>query len=394
MTLRLLERVSAGSPRKSVAQGAAVLMLVASLALLAAALNQNAAHRDFICYWSSGRLLVNHQNPYSTAAILKLENRAGDDYRQALIMRNPPWGLPLVALLGWLSAPHAALLWELGLILATLLSLRLLRPFTGGSTALMAYVFAPLLACVMAGQLSLLLLLGFCVFLRLEKERPFAAGLALAVTLLKPHLFLLVWPVLLLEGKRGRRILGGALTGVAGSTAVGMALDPQAWGQYLQAMRSEHIQTQFLPNPACVFRILVDSHAFWLQFAPAIAGIGVALWMRRRMGSRWQWSRQGAMLLAVSVLVSPYSWLVDEVLILPAVLMAYRTASKPARIALFALNSAELVAILRFPELSSPAHVWTAMAWVAWCWTTAQGSRLRAVRKPVSPERVKESLVA
>jgi hypothetical protein len=44
---------------------ASVAVLVACLALLSTALYKNAADRDFICYWSSAKLLRAHANPYA-----------------------------------------------------------------------------------------------------------------------------------------------------------------------------------------------------------------------------------------------------------------------------------------------------------------------------------------
>jgi len=55
---------------------AAIILLLSSLGLLSSVLYRNAADRDFICYWSSAKLLLSHQNPYAGQAILEIENAA------------------------------------------------------------------------------------------------------------------------------------------------------------------------------------------------------------------------------------------------------------------------------------------------------------------------------
>ena len=62
-----------------------------------------AGSRDFVSYWATGHQLVQHANPYDRDAISALEHAAGLDVRAVLIMRNPPWALPLAYPLGFLA---------------------------------------------------------------------------------------------------------------------------------------------------------------------------------------------------------------------------------------------------------------------------------------------------
>lgn len=340
-----------------------------SLTVLGLALRTTAAKRDFICYWSSARLLADHANPYDSAAVLHLENSAGGSYQVPLIMRNPPWVLVFVAPLGWLSPATAALFWEIALILAALLSVRLLQLLSPGRVPLVIYLFAPVMACAMAGQCSIFLLLGVCLFFWLESRRPFAAGLALTILCLKPHLAVLFWLVLVLDVvyRRRFRLIAGLTTGLALATAFAMKLDPQVWRQYLHAASTEHIDTQFFPNLSCALRILISRDAVWVQLLPTLVGLAFAGWLWRRYAGRWNWATHGAVLLAISVLSSPYSWLVDQALILPALLLYHRRASKNAAIVLGGVNAVMLGMTLKASSLSSPLYLWTGPAWLAWC---------------------------
>lgn len=355
----------------------AVIVMLAGLALLSAKLSEGAAHRDFISYWGAARLLATHHNPYDAAAILKLENDAGSSFTNPLIMRNPPWSLFLVAPLGWLRAPIAVLVWTMSLIVIALGSVRLLWTEQSKPVPLTAFLFAPLLACEMAGQISMLLLLGAALFFRLERERPFIGGLALTLLLLKPHLFLPFWIVLLLEVWRRRqlRMLAGIAAGLAPAIAFAMHADPQIWSHYLTAARGENIATQYFPNLPCALRAVVPGKPLWLQLLPALCCAGWTCWFWMRHRHHWDWSEHGSLLLAASALTAPYSWVVDQVLFLPVVLSGFLLASKPKALMFSAVNLVAAVVVFREVSLSSPASLWMAPTWMIWCLWARLGAR-------------------
>jgi len=346
----------------------ALVLLLACLGVLAAALSRNAAHRDFICYWSSARLLRAHANPYETQAILGLENAAGGTYHEPFIMRNPPWALFLIAPLGFFPAPVAGFLWLVTLIGAALLSIRMLRG-EAEKPPLVVYLFAPILGCAMAGQTSIFLLLGIALFFRCYERRPFWAGVALVLPAMKPHLFLLLWPVLLVHSWRTKqfRALAGLAAGLVAAMGVALLFDPHVWAHYLAAMRAEHIEGQYLPNIPCSLRALVPGHPAWVQGVPAMLGmlLSVRFYWRRR--DRWDWRREGAQLLAISVAVSPYSWPFDQLLYLPAVVdMCSARLARGMVPALVVLNGIGLLLLLTMMPLSSPAYAWTGAACLVW----------------------------
>ena len=366
----------------------AVLVMLAGLALLSAKLSEGAAHRDFISYWSAAKLLAAHHNPYDSTAILKLENDAGASFINPLIMRNPPWSLFLVAPLGWWKAPIAVLLWTMSLIVIALVSIRLLWTERSKPVPLTAFLFAPVLACEMAGQISMFLLLGAALFFRLERKRPFAAGLALTLLLLKPHLFLPFWPVLLLEVCRRRqfRMLAGIAAGLAPAIGFAMHADPQIWSHYLTAARGENIATQYFPNLSCALRALVPGKPLWLQLLPALLCVGWACWFWMRHRRHWDWSQHGSLLIAASVLTAPYSWVVDQALFLPAVLTGFALASKQKAWILSAVNLVAAVVVFREASMSSPASLWMAPTWMIWClWARAEDNPVTSTEQAIQP---------
>ena len=357
------------------AAGAMVLLAVAALS---AVFFGNAVNVDFIEYWTSGELIRQHQNPYSQTIVMQAEKRAGTDLHAPVVMRNPPWSLFLVAPLGYVSLPVAAFVWLLAMIVALVVSVRLL---SSGSKPppIIAYVFAPVLYSAMAGQTPLFFLLGIAVFLHFYKTRPWLAGLALTLPAIKPHLFFLVWPILLLECIRTRRwrILAGGAVGLAVASAISVALVPHIWTDYLSSMRDEHMELHLMNNVPFALRMLVPGWPVWVQIAPAVPAALWALWYWWRHRMRWDWTDHGALLLAISVFVSPYSWPFDQVLFLPAILcVCSGPISRRTLGVLIGLSVLAAAMILRFP-LTSLAYVWTGPAWLLWyLWARKQNARI------------------
>lgn len=362
---------------------AAGLMFV-SLVLLTVVFENYARDIDFIGYWAAGKLMRAHTNPYSHADLLRVEHDAGSTWGKAIVMRNPPWSLFLALPLGYCSLPVAIFLW-LGFMLgAAVVSIRLL---SAGSKPppVVVYLFAPILYCAMSGQCPLFFLLGIALFFQFHDRLPWIAGLALVLPAIKPHLFLLFWPILLVECIRRRqyRILAGAVLGLAIASAIALALDHHVFADYLATMRTEGIETTYMPNIPTSLRFLFVSRPAWLQIAPAALGLLWAAWFYWRHRTAWDWSDQGALLLGVSVLVSPYSWPFDQVLFLPAIVKAFSAGVSRSTWALFVVLTAVAALMIAKIHLPSPAYVWTGPAWLLWVLWARRQARLAAARVPV-----------
>lgn len=352
---------------------AVILLLAVCAAALGLILRSRATSQDFISYWSSARLMAERANPYDPDAIMALENGAGGHFPGAFLMRNPPWALFLVLPLGWFSAPVAAVVWSFAVTGAGLVSIRLLRPPSMKTIPLNVFFFGPLIACVVSGQSATFLLLGISLFFFLEKRRPFWAGMGLLLPMMKPHLFLLFWPLLLADCcRRGRwRVLAGLAAGMSAAFGFALCFDPHVWSHYLAAVTAQHIEGQFLPNISCALRALRPG-ALWLQAVPTAVALVLAFWYRARTKD-WDWKREGALVLAASAVTAPYSWPSDQVLLLPAVLTGYRRGGKAAAAVLMALNVVEVVLIMRHPQFDPQGYLWTGPVWMAWClWVYAR----------------------
>jgi hypothetical protein len=336
--------------------------------------DKNAAERDFISYWAAGQQLAHGANPYDFGTVRALELGAGREPGEPLLMmRNLPVGLFLAYPLGLVSAKTGLILWLLTLLAALSVSVWILWLLNGRPDSryhLLGYLFAPALACLMAGQLGILLLLGVTLFLWLHQSRPFLAGAALLLCALKPHLFLPFAAVLLLWALRRRAfgILAGFSAALAASLAFSFCLDVHAWAQYSQMMRAGGAVNEAVPVLSVPFRNLLDHRAVWLQFLPQACACAWALgyfWTRR---DRWNWMDHGSLLLLVSAMCTPFGWFFDEAMLLPAVLAGLYRAVEARRslLPLALIAGVALAEALASVQVTSPFYLWTTPAWLAW----------------------------
>jgi hypothetical protein len=370
-------RAAAAQPRGSVNPWrvvAAFLLLAFGVCFLAFAMTENnAAKRDYISYWAAGHQLLHFANPYDGDTILRIERSAGFLDDKPFFMRNPPSAFFLALPLGFIGARSGAVLWSLALVAALMGSIRMLWNMHGrppDRLHLLGYCFPPTLACLLTGQIGIFILLGVVLFLYLHDSRPYFAGAALLLCALKPHLFLPFGVVLIawIVVRKAYRILTGVLIALIASVALSSFLDPGCWSQYAHMVRASNIQDEFIPTISLMFRLVLHRNWVWLQFVPAFAGSVWGLcyfWTRRE---RWNWMDHGSLLLIVSVLVAPYAWFTDQVILIPALLQAvYLTRSRSVVGMLVIATIVEQVVVFRGAQLMhSSLHIWTVPVWLAW----------------------------
>jgi hypothetical protein len=373
------------------------------LGICASVLGSDAAgRRDFAEYWASGCQLAHHANPYDRDAILALERSVGfPSGIPVLIMWNPPPALLLVLPLGFLSPTTADFLWLLLLCVCLVASVRMVWIMHGApknQLHWLGYSFAPALACLLAGQVSIFVLFGLVLFLRLHRSHPFLAGVSLWLCLLKPHLFLpfgivlFVWAII----TRSYKLLVGTATALGVSTALTLILDPVVWmqyGQMMSTMSTARMQQELIPCVSIILRWMISPNSIWLQYLPAALGCVWALAYFRKHYDHWDWMEHGSLLMLVSVLLAPYAWFMDQTILIPALLHAAYLARSRSLIAILALASAVIeVGILRGPSLLHSAfYIWTAPLWLAWYLYATRRSYTTNVSEPFLP--VKDALM-
>jgi hypothetical protein len=359
---------------------------------------------DFVEYWAAGRLNAAGENPYDPAKLLPLQQLAGRDTDEAIMMWNPPWTLVFVMPFGMLDARVSQLLW-LALSLASILFCAdwSWRYYGGSKTQrwlawALALTFLPTLFVLQSGQIGPALLLGVVGFLHFERRgRVWLAGATTVLIAIKPHLAYLFWLALLLWSLDQRRwtvLLGGGLA-VLTATLVALACNPAVLSQYREAMGHHPPEQWISPTPGAFLRLIFGEEKFYLQFVPALAGFAwfVPHWMRHR--KTWNWAEQMPVLLLVSFVTASYgAWPFDlVVLLLPIFQLAVRLQATDRRaLAALALGAYLLInglaLTMNLLRLTSMWFVWMAPAMlVCYVILRALGNRTIAVSTTESASR-------
>jgi glycosyl transferase family 87 len=359
--------------------------------------------RDSLAYWAAGKFLVHSENPYSPANVMALQQSQGYAAARPLMLRTPPWSLWMVLPLGWLSSFWAWVVWEGILLFSLIIALRLLWRIYGTSQRppvvflLAGYGFAAVPACLAAGQMGIVLALGIVLFFFFEQDDGFLAGAALLIPFTKPHIFSLIWLILAVWVVSRRRwsVLAGFGSGLLLSTGVAISLDPAVFWHYREMLSQAAIQKEFIPSFAGMVRLLFFRRFFVAQFVPLCAGLiwsGAYYWRNR---GDWSWREHGPALLLVSVVTTPYSsWMADEAILLPAILVgvlwmhrAKLNIRSRLVVLMFILLNVLLLLILRAQvQPSSGIYFWSSLVWLGW-YRYARSFRCgrEAVRQP-SPD--------
>jgi hypothetical protein len=284
---------------------------------------------DFVEYWAAARLTLDRQNPYDGALLLPLQQAAGRDTDEPIMMWNPPWAMAVVLPLGLLPAREAQLLWlAVNLAAIGFCGHRLWGTFGGSADRrwlrwVIAIAFLPTLFALQSGQIGPLLLLGAVLFLECERRGwPVLAGAATVLLAVKPHLAYLVWAAILCDAIARRRVgmlVGGVAAGVV-CTLIPLAFNPQLLHQYADALGNRPPSQWVSPTLGTLLRLAFGEGLFRLQFVPVAFGFAWFAWHWRTAGRAWNWTEQLPLLLLVSFVTAPYgAWPFDMVLLLPAV---------------------------------------------------------------------------
>ena len=342
------------------------------------------ATRDSIQYWATGKLLLHHQNPYSVPAVQALESSQGYPADRPLMLRTPPWSVWMVLPVGLLSSFWAWVVWLAILFASLVISIRISWQMYGDAPRppavflFSAYLFAPVAACLAAGQMGMVLLLGIVLFLLLEHDRPFLAGAALLIPMAKPHVFALMWLVLAawVIARRRWSLLAGTATAFLLANLIALALDPAIYRHYREMLDQQAIQHEFIPALSGMIRGFFFRRYFWVQFVPNGLGLLWVCWYYWKNRQTWNWRQHGLAVLVMSLLTTPYSWITDEVVLLPAILQgvlwlnrARLRARSQLVILLFVCLDLLLLLIVRAQvPPATGIFFWSSLVWFSWYW--------------------------
>jgi hypothetical protein len=295
---------------------------------------------DFIAYWAASRLALHGHAAaaYDLTALTAVQSTATIS-RAQMPFGYPPTFLLVTLPFGLMPYGIAAMLW----IMATGGAyLAVARKLASGSVWLAA-AFAPAAVNGIIGQNGLLtaaLVIGAAISL---DKRPFLAGLLVGCLVIKPHLALL-FPLAFVVDGRWRAMTGAAISAIGLSL---LAMLCFGWESYRAMASAAPLFTSFIYTGttgwfrmASIYSALrlagLDSQVAWMVHL-LVSFIAVAMvWAVWR--GRHDTSAKFAVLVAASMLVSPYLYVYDTVmLVVPFFWLAANGADRRALAVLWLL---------------------------------------------------------
>ncbi|VWX51532.1 glycosyltransferase family 87 protein [Novosphingobium sp. 9U] len=283
---------------------------------------------DFLSFWTVGRMLQGHANPYDQAAHIAAQQAYFTQADAFTAFFYPPGFLPFCYPLGWLSYFPALIAWLLLTGAAFAFSLRRwLKAFPiGAPWWLLLAAFPATVIEITHGQTaflsSALLTLGMLV----AGTRPYLAGILFGLATLKPQFGVLLPVVLLLTGQ-WRVGVSAVLTAAALGVFSAAVFGPHVWADWFMltqaaqaAMDAGTVGYAKMVSPFAALMLLgiPQGPAYIVHAAIAIAVaamLATVSWRRRYT------PELGALALAGAVLASPFVLDYDMLLLMPAMIV-------------------------------------------------------------------------
>lgn len=310
-----------------------LVMIAAYVALLAIPLGDFGSI-DLLQYWSAAKLIMAGQNPYNVSALLEIQRTATPETAamiNPIIIWNPPLIFIFILPLALFSFQESVRAWLVLSITCFLAATSLSTEVSSGrilkDRKLLIYIlsFYPFLLCLEDGQISFILLIALCVFLRLKDEKPILAGFLLSFTLIKPHLLFLVYAYLLTEAFNQKKygIIQGIFLGAALLTIFPLLLNPEIYTFYQQHIAAPPYYWQTPTLGSWLQKLALHlGKTSWIpevRYLPSIAALIGVLYLLIRNGVATFENRTKNILLLIplSLFMNPYGWVFDQILILP-----------------------------------------------------------------------------
>jgi alpha-1,2-mannosyltransferase len=292
---------------------------------------------DFYYLWAAGNLVKKGSNPYAIELFnQELTSIGWPATEYAIGLSHPPINLWLyrvaaimpfkIALVGWLllSAliPIYCAQTVARIFFTTLYSRRLLLVFATIS-------FPPVVSNLLWGQVNALLLLGVSLFAALLfKKRYYLAGIALSIVVLKPHLFIPLLAVIMIEEIACQRykLLLGLLFGFVLQLLASLILCPGSIDFYINYLPTMIGELSQLRGATLAQMIELEFGLTFVRPVFMLVGILLGMHFTRRFG--YTAKTLMLLLLPLSLIVCPYAWSHSMVILLPAYLSLVNRAAQ------------------------------------------------------------------
>lgn len=280
---------------------------------------------DFAGFWVGARAILEGYDPYRVDDWPALARSLGG-WADTPVYGYPGWVAAALLPLAALPLETASALWTFGGFALAALAVRTLvrtctpdLPIVHTLAGLTLFGSQTARTAAYLGQWSFVLVAALSLVTALLFRRPIAAGILSAVLLAKPHLFVLTYPALLLHARAHARALGfvGAALGMAaGLSIISLLLLPEwplAWiGMSVSHRVFDPPQTTTIP--ALMSGVLGPAGAAILVVSGVAALAIAALFRPGSSAGLGVW-------MTLSLLIAPYQWSYDQLLLLPAIIL-------------------------------------------------------------------------
>ena len=204
---------------------------------------------DFYYFWAAAKIVAAGGDCYNHGALASVMYQAGFPLDQLPSpFPYPPWILIFIIPLGYLSfenASHVFLIFSLSAITLSVAAIyQTLTQLKYIDTSIINYLllvvlFAPFFKIIVWGHAVVICFLGLSLFIYyLQKQRDLASGVALSLTLIKPHVFLIFYlAVFIIIIKQSRfKIAVAGLIAFLTITLIAIILFPVATQSYAEAI--------------------------------------------------------------------------------------------------------------------------------------------------------------
>jgi hypothetical protein len=342
---------------RTVGNALALIVLFVVLAEFVSIVRQPVV-RDFISFWGAGQLALEGvpAAAYDKDALRSVQLGAAAFGAGEMPFPYPPAYLLLILPFALLPFPAAMAAWVVVTFLGYFAAVRRMFPDSGW----LAAAFPAVLANAAIGQNAFVTAAIFIAGMAALPKRPFVAGLLLGCLVLKPQLGLLL-PIAFVAGRYWSAFAGAAISSV-GTLLAGLLIfglpATAAWLEqmplYASIARDGLVGWHKLASVYASARQagLGQEAAFALHLTGALAAAG-AVW--RAWRSDADPVAKAAILAAATMLVSPYLFIYDALILVVPLFWLARSQVPPALVG--GLWCLPIVSIAQAQGLSGPLNL-------------------------------------
>lgn len=280
---------------------------------------------DFVGYWTAGKLIGSQENPYSQDNFININRGMGFDVIVLLPVYYPPTVLPILLPFGLISFPFSRFLWLLLSIIVIFLSgFWIWRIYAGPENKrwiviLCILTLAPSYFSLMEGQITFLILLGLVGFIYFVDERKwFLGGMLLTILTIKFQLVYLIWVGVLIWiiDQKHWRVFLGLIFSTAFLVTISLIFQPSIMSDYLELMMNDAPAQCGYVSLSAFFCAISREGTRWLRYLPPFLGIIWVFIYYVKNKEAWIWKNKISLILIVSLMTAPLTWMHDQLLFL------------------------------------------------------------------------------